>query len=100
MDAQLDLIYMSELKVQQVSMQDLKTLIMAILRLNDGKRFADADEAPLPQSENEIGFRRAGDDENEQGRFMIRYEEIPHLQRHFEPLYTNRLQLAGVKIEQ
>ena len=80
-------------------MQDLKTLIMAILRLNDGKRFLDADEAPLPQSENEIGFRKVEDNSKENGRFMIRYEEISHIQRHFEPLYTNRLQLVGLKIE-
>ena len=47
-DVHLDRIYMSELTLQMVSVQDLKTVVMAILRLNDGKRYAEANEAPLP----------------------------------------------------
>ena len=42
-DVQLDLIYMSELKVQQINIQDLKTIIMAILKINDGKHFVEGE---------------------------------------------------------
>ena len=67
--------------------------MLAILRLNDGKRFLDSEKAPLMQSENECGFRR------QNGRFGFRYDELAPLQKHFNPLYLNRLQLLGQKIE-
>ena len=82
-----------------MSIDDIKTVCMAILRLNDGKRFVEGADAPLPQSENEIGFRIQSE-RNKHGKFVLRYEEVVQVQKHFEPLYTNRLQLAGVKIEQ
>ena len=46
---------------------------MAILRVNDGKHFFYASEAPIPQSEGEIGFRRP---QAPQGDFFLRYEEL------------------------
>ena len=46
---------------------------MAILRMNDGKHFFNATEAPLPGSENEVGFRRPL---GPQGAFFLRYEEL------------------------
>ena len=51
----------------------MKTIIMGILRYNDGKRFVDAADAPLPASEGEIGFRRPNESD---GKFMLRYEEL------------------------
>ena len=55
---------------------DLKTVVMAILRINDGKHFFNASETPIPQSEGEIGFRRP---QAPQGDFYLRYEELPQL---------------------
>ena len=63
---------------------------MAILRINDGKHFFPASDSPLPQSEGEIGFRRPAEPN---GAFMLRYEELAHVQKTFELFYTNRLQL-------
>jgi len=79
-----------------VAPADLKTIIMAILRINDGKHFFSANESPLPQSEGEIGFRRPL---GTLGNFYLRYEELPQVQRIFELFYTNRLQLLGVRSE-
>ena len=58
------------MQAQEIMPQDLKAILMAILRLNDGKFFVNASEAPLLQSENEVGFKR-------DGQFMLRYEELP-----------------------
>ena len=69
---------------------------MAILRYNDGRRFMDAADAPMPQSEGETGFRKPGDPKS---RFMLRYEELGSVRLQFEPFYLNRLQLIGQKIE-
>jgi len=61
---------------------------MAILKINDGKHFFNASEVPIPQSEGEIGFRRpAGPD----GVFLLRFEELPQIQKTFDQFYTNRL---------
>jgi len=46
------------MQAQEVTLVDLRVLVMAILRLNDGKLFINASDAPLQQSENEIGFRK------------------------------------------
>ena len=54
----LDKAYITEMQAQEVTPFDLKTVVMAILRVNDGKHFFNASEAPIPQSEGEIGFRR------------------------------------------
>ena len=60
---------------------DLKTIVMAILRINDGKHFVRGEDAPLPQSEGEIGFRRPpGPD----GEFLLRLEELPRIQKTFD----------------
>ena len=56
----------------------MKTIVMAILRINDGKRFFSASEAPMPQSEGEIGFRRPEQD-GAAGVFYLRYEELPQI---------------------
>ena len=54
---------------------------MAILRINDGKHFVRSEDAPLPQSEGEIGFRRPpGPD----GEFLLRLEELPRIQKTFD----------------
>lgn len=55
----IDEAYVTEVQAQQVAAIDLRTVTMAILRLNDGKRFMAAQDAPMPQSEGEIGFRLA-----------------------------------------
>ena len=44
----LDNAYITEMQAQEVTPADLKTVIMAILRINDGKHFFNANEAPLP----------------------------------------------------
>ena len=67
---------MEKVKTGDVKLLDVKTILMGILRLNDGKRFFDASEAPLPSSEGEIGFRKPNEPS---GRFMLRYEELTHL---------------------
>ena len=42
-----DLDYVNKLKSQEITLYDLKTIMLAILRLNDGKRFLDSEKAPL-----------------------------------------------------
>lgn len=54
----LDAAYITEMQAQEISPADLKTVVMAILRTNDGKHFFSAAETPMPQSEGEVGFRR------------------------------------------
>ena len=44
----LDKAYITEMQSQEVTPADLKTVIMAILRINDGKHFFNANESPLP----------------------------------------------------
>ena len=63
--------YITEMQAQEVSVNDLKTVIMAILRMNDGKNVLPSAEAPIQQSENEIGFR------TEDGTYWLRLEEFP-----------------------
>lgn len=57
-DDSLDRAYVTEMQAQEVLPSDLETLAMAILKINDGKHFFETKDAPLPQSEDEIGFRR------------------------------------------
>lgn len=76
-------------------MADLETIVMAILRINDGKHFVLASEAPLPQSESELGFRTEAD-----GLYCLRYEELTIVQKSFDLFYTNRLGLLGHRMEQ
>ena len=73
---------------------DLRTAVLAILRINDGKHFVDSSHAPMPQSEGEIGFRR-----EEDNQFLLRNQEVSQVQKTFEQFYTNRLQLLGQRIE-
>ena len=68
---------------------------MAILKYNDGNTFADAEKAPLPQSEGEIGFR-----DEKSGVLILRYDELAKLQKHFNSLYINQLQIQGRLMEQ
>lgn len=95
-DEELEKAYITEVQEQTVSPADLKTVLMAILKFNDGKHFFNASESPLPQSEFEVGFRRP---EGPEGVFYLRYEEIPQIQKSFEQFYTNRLQLLGLRME-
>ena len=88
--------YMEKVKKGDVKLNDVKTILMGILRLNDGKRYTDTSEAPIPSSEGEIGFRKPNDPS---GRFMLRYEELTNLRSHFEPFYLTRIQLMGQKME-
>lgn len=92
----LDQAYITEMQAQEISPCDLKTVTMAILRINDGKHFFSASEAPMPQSEGEIGFRRPA---ATTGVFYLRYEELSQIQKNFETFYSNRLQLQGIRIE-
>ena len=78
----------------EVTLDDIKVVLMAIMRLNDGKTFVEADHAPLPQSEGEIGFR------DKSGHFKLRLDELPRLHKHFDALYINQLQIYGRTIEQ
>lgn len=68
---------------------------MAILRINDGKHYFSASEAPMPQSEGEVGFRSQPN-----GVFYLRYEELPIIQKNFDIFYSNRLGLVGQRMEQ
>ena len=65
--------YLTEVTSKEVTLYDMKTALMAILKYNDGKRFVEASKAPLPQSEGEIGFRKLNEPT---GKFMLRYEEL------------------------
>ena len=49
--------YRKEVRAAEISIADLRVILMAILKYNDGKTFADSEHSPLPQSEGEIGFR-------------------------------------------
>lgn len=71
--AQMEQEYREEVKAKFITLFDLRTILMAILRYNDGKRFVDAIDAPMPQSEGEIGFRKP---DLPNGKFMVRYEEL------------------------
>ena len=84
----IDQEYVDKVKANVVSINDLKTILMAILRYNDGRRFIDAADAPMPQSEGETGFRKPNEPS---GRFMLRYEELGSLRTHFESFYLTRL---------
>ena len=44
----LDQAYISEMQAQEIAPSDLKTVVMAILKMNDGKHFFSASEAPIP----------------------------------------------------
>ena len=65
--------YQTEVMSKEVTLYDMKTILMAILKYNDGKRFIEGSKAPLPQSEGEIGFRKPNEPT---GKFMLRYEEL------------------------
>lgn len=58
--------------------------MMAILKLNDGKTFVENENAPLPQSEGEIGFR-----DEKSGLILLRYDELPKVHKNFNALYIN-----------
>jgi len=62
--------------------------MMAILRYNDGKRYVDAVDAPMLQTEDEIGFRKPN---LPNGKFMLRYEELPLIRQQFDTFYLTRL---------
>jgi len=40
--------YRKELRSMEVHLEDIRVILMAILRLNDGKTFVESEEAPLP----------------------------------------------------
>ena len=40
--------YKTEVTSKEVTLQDVKTVLFAILKFNDGKRFVEASKAPLP----------------------------------------------------
>lgn len=86
-------LYWSQLKDKEAAIPDIKTILMAILKYNDGKRFVEGSDAPLPQSEDEVGFRS-------NGKLTFRYEELPALQKQFEILYITRMQIIGQQMEQ
>jgi len=44
----LDAAYITEMQAQQVSPADLRTVVLAIMRINDGKHFFLASESPMP----------------------------------------------------
>ena len=77
--------YRRQVKAHNVCLPDVKVILMAVLKLNDGKKFMEGKDAPLPQSEGEIGFRKDDD------VFSLRYEELSRLQKHFNVLYLNQL---------
>lgn len=76
--------YRKELRSMEVDIKDIRVLLMAVMRLNDGKTFVDSAEAPLPQSEGELGFR-----DQKTGAFALRTDELPRLHKHFNALYVN-----------
>lgn len=78
--------YRKELRSMEVNLEDVRVLLMAVMKLNDGKTFVDTAEAPLPQSEGEVGFR-----DQKSGLFFLRTDELPRLHKHFNALYINQL---------
>ena len=66
--------YRKEVRAQEVNLADVKGILMAILKINDGKTFVETDNAPLPQSEGEIGFR-----DEKSGLINLRYDELPKI---------------------
>lgn len=79
----------------EVNLEDVRVMLMAIMRLNDGKTFIENEHAPLPQSEGEIGFR-----DEKSGLMFLRNDELPKIQKHFNALYINQMQIYGRLIEQ
>lgn len=75
---------------QEITLDDCKVVIMAILRMQNSKRIIDT---PDYEEGMEVGFY------NEQGKFCLRTEEIPRLQKYFNLLFLNRLQFIGKVIE-
>jgi hypothetical protein len=63
--------YRKEVRSAEISLEDLRVILMAILKYNDGNTFADTEQAPLPQSEGEIGFR-----DEKTGFLILRYDEL------------------------
>lgn len=75
---------------QEVTLDDCKVVIMSVLRMHNPKRILDVEY----EEGMEVGFY------NEQGKFCLRIEEIPRLQKYFNLLFLNRLQFIGKVIEQ
>ena len=78
--------YRKEVRSAEISLEDLRVILMAILKYNDGNTFVDTEQAPLPQSEGEIGFR-----DEKTGFLILRYDELTKLQKNFNALYINQL---------
>ena len=66
--------YRKELRCMEVNLEDIRVMLMAIMRLNDGKTFIESEHAPLPLSEGEIGFR-----DEKSGRMFLRNDELPKI---------------------
>lgn len=66
--------YRKELRSMEVNLEDVRVMLMAITRLNDGKTFIENELAPLPQSEGEIGFR-----DEKSGLIFLRNDELPKI---------------------
>jgi len=75
-----------------VLIEDLKVMITAILRLNDGKIFA-LEKTADRKEDKLLGFI------NEENKLQVGVEESEYVRKHFDLLYTNHLQFMGKVIE-
>ena len=78
---------------EEISLDNVKVLIMAILRMNDHKRIGVSEPEDAEEQESEIGWY------NEKGQICLRPEDLPKIQKHYELLYLNRLHYLGKIVE-
>ncbi len=72
----------------EMHVEDLRIVVLTILRMTDHKRIGVT--PPLDEEEStDVGFF------NEDGRYCLRLEDIPYVQKHYELFYLNRLQFFG-----
>ena len=84
-------------QTEEVALEDIKVVVMAILRMSDHKRIGQQSEVAQTQQEhddpNAFGFY------NEKDLFCLRSEDLPKIHRKFNIFYLNRLQHIGKLLE-
>ena len=74
---------------EEVNLEDVKVVIMSILRMNDHKRIGVSSEEA--QTEHQRHDPRDFGFYNNKDKFCLRIEDISKIQKHFNLLYLNRL---------
>lgn len=76
---------------ETIKLQDLKVLLLAVLRLNDGKHFSFV-ESPPKRADRVYG-------QVQDGVYVMNQDDMKTIKKAFEPLYANHLQFMGKVIE-